>query len=884
MNERRRDPDALLRAITAEERSAERGKLKIFLGMCAGVGKTYAMLESGHRALESGVDVVVGLVETHGRVETEALLHGLEILPRLTFTQRSSVIEDLDIDAVIARRPQLVLVDELAHTNPDGARHKRRYQDIEEILDQGIDVYTTLNVQHLESRADAVEHITGVPVRERVPDTILNLADEIEVIDLTPDELLARLKDGKVYTPERSAVARFNFFRRGNLVALREMALRSAAERVDQDLRTYRERYSIDATWPTAQSLLVAVAPGQHALRLIRWTCRTAQERGLRWTAACVRKSRTLSADQQRHLQTAITLVEELGGEMEWIDDDDVVNGLLTIAHRVNATTIVVGRPRHRNILSYFMGVGIVAKLIERSHEINIHVVASGDEQEMRSDWVQPDLQFVSRPWAYVITLLSSVAMLLAGLAMLPIIGYQAVGMILLLYVMILPAFASRGPVFLTAVFTAFAWNVLFIPPRFTLQISRLEDQLTFALYLATAITSTWLSTRIRRRESVIRRREERTEQLYGLAADANSALSITEIIAVFQRRVAEIIDADVVLLLPREGQESTALTPIGNFTPDEKEVAAATWVFDHGRAAGIGTETLPFATSRYIPLLVEHNKVGVIGFRPRSSAARSFSDQGVLDRIVRQAAWSLERIRLTKEASRVQRAEDAELLSRTVLNAVSHELRTPMSSIIASASTLSDLLSEGLSEPQRLLAQDIQLSAIRLNGIVTDLLDMARIDAGKLEVRQVPTDLRETTDVVISTLRGRSADHRLFVELDPPAPSEILTDPTILTQVLSNLVGNAIRHTPPDTSVSLTVRLEDDELLIIVDDDGPGIADADLPHVFERFWRSAQSTGSGLGLSIVKGLVDALGGRIVASRSPMGGARFVATLPVQRL
>lgn len=882
MNERRPDPDALLRAINAEDRSAGRGALKIFLGMCAGSGKTYAMLESAHRALEAGIDVVVGLVETHGRVETEALLHGLEEIPRARIPYRGSVITDLDIDAVLARHPQLVLVDELAHTNPEGSRHKRRFQDIEEILDNGIDVYTTLNVQHLESRADDVERITDVPIRERVPDSILQMASDIEVVDLTPDELLTRLKEGKVYTPERSTAARFNFFRRGNLVALREMALRTAAERVDLDLRTYRERYSIDATWPTTQSFLVAVAPGQHATRLIRWTYRAAQERGIRWVAACVRKSGALSAEQQRHLQAAATLVDELGGEMEWIDDDDVVNGLLTIAHRRNVTTIVVGRHRHRNILSYFLSVGIVAKLIERAHDVNIHVVASESDKDEQPQREVVNFNLISKPWAYVLTLLSAVGMWLIGLAILPVVGYQAVGMILLLFVTILPAIAPRGPVLLTAVFTAFAWNLLFIPPRFTFQISRLEDQLTFALYLTTAFVSAWLSTRIRRRELVIRRREERTEQLYGLAADANSAVTISEIATVLERRVGEIIDADVVLLIPGVGGHDTSFTTHGNYRPDEKEMATATWVSGHRRAAGVGTETLPFATSRYIPLVVGDRHIGVMGIHPRTSAAQTFSDQGVVDRIIRQVTWSVERIRLTEEASRVQRAEDAEQLSRTVLNAVSHELRTPLSSIIASASTLADVLGDELTEQQRQLAHDIQSSSMRLNGIVTDLLDMAQIDAGKLEVRRIATDLREATDAMIALLRDRSSSHKLFVELDPPSPPDVLTDPTILLQVLSNLVDNGIRHTPAGTSIALTVRLHKEELLITVDDDGPGIADADLPHVFERFWRSPRSTGSGLGLSIVKGLSEALGGRIVASRSPMGGARFTVTMPVQ--
>ncbi|HLP29282.1 MAG TPA: sensor histidine kinase KdpD [Candidatus Didemnitutus sp.] len=884
MNERRPDPDALLRMLKDEEKTVDTGVLKIFLGMCAGVGKTYAMLEAAQRAKDAGIDVVIGVVETHGRWETEKLLDGLEVIPRKSVEHRGSSHADMDVDAILARRPQLVLVDELAHTNPTGWRHRRRFQDIDELLDNGINVFSTLNVQHLESRADDVERITGVSVRERVPDSVLAKASDVEVVDITPAELLQRLSEGKVYAKDRSIVALQNFFRKGNLVALREMALRTTAERVDTDLRTYRQRYGIEEMWPSAQSYLVAIGPTPHASRLVRWTCKVAQEHGARWVAAIVRRPGALSDTQERYLQTAVSLVEELGGELEWIDDDDIVNGLLTLAHRRNAVTIVVGKPRRGGLFSFVTGAGIVSRLIARADGIDVSVVATENEDtgevKPRTSATYPFL-IQSGPLAYVLTIATAVVMIGIGLLLLPSIGYQAVGMIFLLYVSILPVLAPRGPVLVTAVLTAGAWDLLFIPPRFTLTIGRLEDQLTFTLYFITALTSTFLATRIRRREEVIRRREQRTEQLYALATEANASSSVTDIVDAIVHRTAELINADVAILVRPEGDADLDVLTYGSYVPDAKEHAVAMWVYDHARSAGCGTETLPFATARYMPMSVDDRCVGVIGFRPRTSKKRSFEDPGVIERIVRQAAWSFERMRLNDRVSRVRQAEESERLSRTILNAVSHELRTPMASILGSASTLEEVLGDNLSIDQRQLVHDMRISAERLDEIVTDLLDMARIDAGKVDVKRQQIDIRETLDVIFSEFLPLKDGRTLFVEIDPPSPPDIGTDATIIRQVVRNLVGNAIDHTPEGTSVSVTVAVRETVMTIIIDDDGPGISTTEIGRIFDRFARGPRSTGSGLGLSIVRGLVEALNGRIVAGRSPMGGARFTVTVPL---
>lgn len=884
MNERRPDPDALLRMLKDDEKAVDVGVLKIFLGMCAGVGKTYAMLEAAQRAKDAGIDVVVGVVETHGRWETEKLLDGLEVIPRKSVEHRGSSHADMDVDAILARRPQLVLVDELAHTNPTGWRHRRRYQDIDELLDNGINVYSTLNVQHLESRADDVERITGVAVRERVPDSVLAKASDVEVVDITPAELLQRLSEGKVYSKDRSIVALQNFFRKGNLVALREMALRTTAERVDTDLRSYRQRYGIEEMWPSAQSYLVAIGPTPHATRLVRWTCKVAQEHGARWVAAIVRRPGALSESQERHLQSAVSLVEELGGEIDWIDDDDVVNGLLTAAHRRNAVTIVVGKPRRGGLLSFVTGAGIVSRLIARADGIDVSVVAAdegeSDDAKPRASGSYPML-IQSGPLAYVLTIATSIVMIGIGLLLLPTIGYQAVGMILLLYVSILPVLAPRGPVLVTAVLTAGAWDLLFIPPRFTLTIGRLEDQLTFTLYFITALTSTWLATRIRRREQVIRRREQRTEQLYALATDVNASSAVADIVDAIVQRTQQLIDADVAIIIRPDGAHDRDVQMYGSFTPDAKEYAVAMWVYDHSRSAGSGTETLPFATARYMPMSVNERCVGVIGFRPRTSRTRSFEDPGVIERVVRQAAWSFERMRLNDSVSRVRQAEESERLARTIMNAVSHELRTPMASILGSASTLEEVVGDNLSDAQRQLVHDIRSSAERLDDLVTDLLDMARIDAGRVEVTQQPIDIRETLDASLGDVLPLRDGRKLFVEIDPPSPPDIQTDATIIRQVVRNLVGNAIDHTPPGTAVSVTVAVRLEALTITIDDDGPGIDPNELANIFDRFVRGPRSTGSGLGLSIVRGLVEALNGRIVAGRSPMGGARFTVTIPL---
>lgn len=884
MEASRRDPDELLRIVQADERSEDRGKLRVYLGMCAGVGKTFAMLESARRAVDAGVDVVVGIVETHGRRDTESLLQDLEVIPRAAAYRLGTTIRDLDVDAVLRRRPQLVLIDELAHTNPEGWRHRRRYQDVTELLDHGINVYTTLNVQHLESRADDVERITGIRIHERVPDSIISLASEIELVDLTPEELLERLSAGKVYTPDRSEVAARHFFRRGNLVALREMALRTTAERVDNDLISYRRRHAIDSTWPTTQRYVVSIGPTPTASNLVRHAARLAHAEGAPWTAAIVRRSTAITEAQVHMLTDAVDLVERLGGTVEWIDDDDVVAGLLRIAHRINATTILIGKPRRKGILSFIMGTNLVADLLRRGKDVNVSIVAY--EAHPESLWEVNKREFSllgpsSSPRSYALTLLATFTIISTNLLLVPLVGYQAVGMILLLYISVLPLVAPRGPVLVSAIISALSWNLLFIPPRFTLAIGRLEDQLTFILYFILAVSSTWLMTRIRRREIIVRRREELTDDLYEMATELNAALTHDDIAQILDRRARSLLHAEVGLIVVHEEEGRLEIRPCDPLQLDAKELATAQWTIDHRRAAGLGTDTLPLATAQFIPIILDGAIKGALAVRPLIGNTTALRDTRRVTHIVRLIAWSMQRITLTEEAQRVYRAEDSANLTKTIINAVSHEFRTPLASLIGSATTLEDVIDENLTEEQRSLVHDIRVAAIRLDDVVGDLLSLARIDAGRMLIKPVSTDVRELIGAMRIRTQAVEHGHILFVEVDPPSPPEITIDPELTLQIMCNLVSNAYQHTPNGTSVSLSIRINPEVLDIAVDDSGSGIPSDDLSRIFDRFWHRPGSSGSGLGLSIVRELVHAMHGTVSVARSPMGGARFIVSVPV---
>ncbi|MCU0424009.1 MAG: sensor histidine kinase KdpD [Candidatus Kapabacteria bacterium] len=907
----RPNPDDLLAAIQAQEASEHpsRGKLKLFFGMSPGVGKTYAMLQEAYARLAEGAYVLVGYVETHGRAETEALVRGLEVLPRKQLSYRGTIMEEFDLDAALARKPALILVDELAHTNAasDDAppRHEKRWQDVLEILEAGIDVYSTLNVQHLESRADTVRSITGITIRETVPDSVLERADEIELIDISPEELLDRLEEGKVYAPERSEEARRNFFRKGNLTALREMALRLTADRVEGQLNEYRRAHFIAESWKSGDRLLVAVSGSPYSEQLVRWTRRMAYTMKSSWIALNVETLQPQSPENTARLAKNLALARELGADIHTIADDDVVRGIIRAARQHNISQIVVGKPTHQSSAT------IVERLIESSGTIDVHVVRVEDLPEQRftrtkrlTRWTRLQsffrevLSTSSKRWqTYALAVGMAAVLALVCLPLLPFISYQSIGLIMLFGVALSALFLSGSGIILMSALSAVLWNFLFIPPRFTFVIGSVEDRLMFLLYFVIALALGILTSRIRLRERAVRSREERTAALYDLARELSVARTVDEVVACSVKHIGALFDADVAVLLSEhiggsatgaDERLHTEVHPTSTFTPDAKERGTAEWVFRNNRSAGRFTATLPAVRGHYAPLLAPRGAVGVLGILIQGDNIRS-DWRHLVEHLAGQIASALEREQLGKESeqSRLQAeiTAQSERLTTTLLNSISHEFRTPLAVMSASAESL--LVQPTLLQPSTLqpvqaeYAREIYNASRRLNTLVENLLDMTRLEAGHLRLRKQWCNLTETFQTALFRTRTECAQHVVHLE----TASDVMLcycDTALIEQSLVNILLNAARHTPPGTQIQCALRHTTDGFSLTITDNGQGVPPESLPHLFDKFFRAdgAKAGGTGLGLPIVKGFVEAHGGSIVAENRANGGLQFTILLP----
>lgn len=880
MTEYRSDPDELLAAIQRSDTRRGAGKLKIFFGAVAGVGKTYAMLEAAQGLRLKGVDVVVGYVETHGRAETEALLGKLEVLPRLKVEYRGTTLEELDLDSVLARKPKLVLIDELAHANAPGVRHVKRYQDVLEILEAGIDVWTTVNVQHVESRADTVRQITGITVRETIPDSLVDIANEMELIDLAPEELRKRLFDGKVYTPERVELAARNFFRTGNLTALREMALRLTAERVDHQLQDYMQIKQIAGPWKSADRLMVAVSPSPLSERLIRWTRRMAYNLEADWLAVYVDSPHLLTDDDKERLAHNLALARQLGGEVISTTGQDVIEALVRVARQRNVTQIVIGKPAHTPLQDFMRGGSIVNRLVRASGDIDVYVV-TGDPSESSQQPRLPRPESHSQWQQYAIGTVIILLVTLLNLLTLPVIGYQAVGLTDLLAVLLIAAYIGRGPALLAAALSAISWDMLFIPPRFTIIITRLEDIIVLVLYFFIAIFTGNLTARIRAQQRQARGYAERTLALYTLARETATAVDMDNVLETAIAQIGRVFDAEAAIFLrtPADHLEDKP-HPSSTLPINAKEFSVATWVFENRKPAGRFTETLSAAEAKYLPLLTPGGTVGVLAVRTRRNEQLTLDEEALLDTFARQVALVIERELLDQAAEQSAMLRESERLHTTLLNSISHELRTPIATIVGAASSLAD--PNVRAEAKAALTGDIQAAAERLNQLVANLLDMTRLESGRLKLKLEWCDIGDLINVAISTTAKRLTGHPLMLDLTPELPL-LQMDFVLMEQVLVNLLDNVARYTPPGTLTQIGTRQEDGTVSIIVADSGPGIPPEDLERIFDKFYRLPGSAagGTGLGLSICRGLVSAHGGTLEASNRPEGGAQFTIRLPV---
>ena len=883
MSERRPDPDLLLEQVRAEEVRARRGALKIYLGASPGVGKTYAMLGAAQAKLAEGADVVAGVVETHGRPETERLLAGLEVLPRRAVEYRGTTLREFDLDTATARRPRLVLVDELAHTNAPGSRHAKRWQDVTELLQAGIDVYSTLNIQHLESLNDIVAQITGVTVRETVPDSVLDAADEVELVDVTADVLLDRLREGKVYVPEQARHALDRFFRRGNLIALRELALRRTAERVDAQMRGYMVTAGVRETWPVAERLLVCVGGNPAGARLIRAGRRMAASLRAEWIAAYVETPADahLSAEDREAVARNLRLAEELGARTVRLSGERPSDEILAYARAHNVTKIVAGKPTHPRWRDILLG-SLLDDLVRRSGAIDVYVISgeAEDERLRTAAAARPRASLRSYGEAALVVLAATAV----GRALAGVLNVTDVAMLYLLAVVIVSSRHARGPSVAASLLSIALFDFAFVPPHFTFAVSDVKYLLTFGVMLVVALVMGGLTSRIRAQAEAAREREQRTAALYAMSRELASGAEPADLAAAAARHIEGTFGCRVALL--RGGAAGgLAGEPGGSLGPlDEKERAVAQWVYEHGENAGLGTATLPAAAALYVPLKASGRTVGVVGVAPTDP--RRFQDpvqRQLLEALAGLAAVALERAALVERSRQAWVEMEGERLRTALLSSLSHDLRTPLAAIEGAASSLLQDAAALGAGPRRDLAETILGESRRMTRLVGNLLDMVRVESDSLEVHREWQPLEEVVGVALIRadllLRGRLVSTTLPADL-PLVP----IDGLLVEQVLMNLLENAARHTPPGTPIDVSAVAAHGEVVVTVADRGPGLPPGEEERVFEKFRRlkgAGGGGGAGLGLTICRGIVRAHGGRIWAENRDGGGAAFRFTIPI---
>ncbi len=872
---KRPDPDQLL-ALLKEEEQPSQGKLKIFLGYVAGVGKTYAMLEAAHQRKDEGVDVVVAYVETHGRKETEALAQGLELLPRRPVDYHGATLTEMDLDAALARKPQLVLVDELAHTNAPGSRHPKRYQDVEELLNAGIDVYTTVNIQHLESLKDVIQQITGIVVHETVPDSLVDQAHEIELIDLPTDELIQRLQDGKVYVPDQAARALEKFFRKGNLTALRELSLRRAADRVDDQMLSYMHTRAIPGPWPAGERILVCISSHPLGERLVRTGRRLADDLKAEWFVVFVETPghMDMPAHSRQRVQRNLSLAEELGATVVNLPGESVSDAVVDFAREHNITKIIAGKPLRPRWFEVLRG-SVLDQIIRNSGRIDVYVVS--EREEVSPQKVLPQTWMPHHPLIRYLQSLGLVALMtLISLPLRSFLDPTNLVMVYLVGVVIAAVLLGRGPSILASLAGVLAFDFFFIDPRLTFTVNDTQYLLTFiGLLLVGMVISNSAAVLRNQLESLVDR-ERQAQVLNRLSRELTGAVDLEQVFEIVIRSMVDIFSREVVILLPKGGQiAERASTP--GFEMGESELAVADWAFKNGKPAGRGTDTLSAAAIRYVPLKTARGTVGILGIKPLDPHNNLTPDRrALLEGFANLAALAIERASFAEEAAHNAILRNKEKLQTALLNSISHELRTPLASITGVLSTLRESEAAGQSASRLEPATRVELiesasdQARQLNRLVENLLDMTRLEAGALRLNREPEDVQDLIGTVLNQMAERLRSHPVSVAIPEEFPL-IPMDDVLIAQVLANVLDNASKYSPPGSPIEIGVKKTGEEAAISVRDHGPGIPPQDLERVFDKFYRVQQlppRVGTGLGLSICKGIVEAHGGRIWAENN----------------
>jgi two-component system sensor histidine kinase KdpD len=883
IHDTRPDPDDLLAHVQAEEERQARAKLKVFLGYAAGVGKTYAMLEAAHQRRAEGIDVVVGYAETHGRVETETLLRDLEVIPRQPLEYRGTVQTEMDLDAVLARQPQLVLVDELAHTNVPGSRHTKRYQDVEELLSAGIDVYTTVNIQHLESLNDVVAQITGVTVRETIPDRIMDLVDSIELVDLPPEELIRRLHEGKVYVPDQAARAIQKFFRPGNLTALREMALRHTAAQVDDAMRAYKKAHSIFHTWAATDRLLVCISANPLSERLVRTGRRLATQLDVEWFVLYVETPQhaRLSESERDRVARTMRLAEELGAKSVTIPGQSIADSILQYARSHNVTKIIMGKSLGTRWSDFWRG-SVVDRIIHHSDEIDVYVISAATES------LSPLPRFApvsGRPWRHYGYAIGSVVLVsVIGQPIRAVVDPTNLVMLYLLVVVVAATRWGRGPSILTAILSVLAFDFFMVPPHLTLAVADAQYILTFLGLLAVGLVISTLAVREREQAESARRRETHTAALYDLSRDLATAVSQDPVMQAAIRHISELFNCEAAVFLP-EGDALAFYARSPAFPLVQESHAVATWVFQRGRVAGLGTNTLSAADARYLPLKTAQGVIGVVGIKPNLASNEFLNpdQQRLLEALLSQVALATEAVQLADKAHQAQLLRETEKLQTALLNSISHNLRTPLASITGALSSLRDDDQMLNADARRELLNTAWEEAERLNHLVGNLLNMTRLEAGAMKLALETSDVQDLVGVTLNQMANRLRNRQLVMDVPNTLPP-VAVDLVLAAQALVNLVDNAVKYSPADMPIDIRAYVDQGQVVIEVSDRGAGIPPTELEHIFDKFYRVQQmsdTSGTGLGLSISKGIVELHGGRIWAANRPGGGTTFAISLPI---
>ena len=892
-DDQRPDPDELLSRITAEEEQTRaedtgRGKLKIFFGACAGVGKTYAMLNAGKSALAEGIDVVIGLVETHGREDTKKLLEGQTILPHREVSYRGTTLKEFDIDAALTRKPQLILIDELAHSNTPGSRHPKRWQDVEELLAAGINVYTTINVQHLESLNDVVARITGVWVKETVPDALFDKADEISLVDIPSEELLKRLSEGKVYiAPEAKKRAAQNFFKKSNLIALRELALRRTAERVDALMDVYKTKGKESQGWSGADRILVCIGPDTLSTKLVRSAKRMAGGLKSPWTAIYIENERhyRLSKEGQEMVERNLRLADRMGAETEIIQGQSAVEDILTYARAHNITKIIVGKaskPRWREIL-----YGTLAdQLIRGSGNIDVYIVTGehSEQNVLRSSfWSTQD------DWRYYLA--APAMVMLTTLMLLPLRQILPAVNLVMLYLIGIVAVAlsfGRAPSILATVLAALCFNFFFVAPWHSFKASEMEHIITFLVLLATGVIIGSQTARLRMQAIAARKREKNTAILYAMTRELTANRGKEKLAQVAASHIAEVLDSDVFLWLPDgKGHLQTVVAE----TDEEdgsidlvREESVAHWAFTHKQKAGLGTDTLPSAKALYVPLIASESVVGVLGVMPRDEGVQSYATDlmDTLDTLASIAATALERASAAEMMEQTMIEAESEKLRNILLSSVSHDLRTPLAIINSSASTLMLEGNKISDEYRKELLRTLHEEAARLSRMVTNLLDVSSLKSGSVKLNKELYFIEELIGSALMRVETKLAKHTVTTDIRHGLPL-VRMDGLLIEQILINLLENVADYTPAGTEVTISAYVEKPDLHVMIYDNGPGIPAGEEEKIFDKFYNAGRAENKGgLGLAICRGIINAHDGKIWAQNAPDGGAIFTFTLPLK--